>query len=1076
MDIQRYKSKLSDVFQINAITVDKDYFMLTHKPFKRIKMVSKGLFLNGEKFFHENELYNTIMDNRDKHQFHVVKGDNGSGKSHLIRWIKEHYETDAKNEAVIFISRMQSTLKGALQQIINAEVIQNHETSHKLKNLIEANNHLDKAHLKNIILAHLNVAVQEDDDTRDIKLRRSKRLNLYDFLSSHDTRDFMLRDNGPLDRIQKKLAPSVNNEIMDEVNPHFLPEDFKITSAESQEFKRMKDISPRALRFIGSIQEAFNVDDQEEVEEFRAELARYLNQFLDKVVQECLSLRGTDLKEIFVLLRQELKKEGKNLTLFIEDITSFTGVDKDLVDVLIADHEEEKSLALCRLVSLVGITNGYYNTSLPGNIIDRITSHIEIDNVVMENKDESAELAARYINAVYLEDDQILEWKNTGYRLEEFPVATAFRQHSWANVTVDNDLELSIFPFTKAALWNFYVHLETKTPRSFLQTVLLQYIQKYALYGPRGQFPPNIGKVLLDFKRLPNWKDTSLNRVLSSKVSADEKGRYETLFRIWGNGTLDEQMVDGRKTVGGLEDDVFESFKLKPISGIQGRTAPKPDPAGARGGDGIPVSPKPNPGGGKRPIIKPVLDPPTVDPPVVDPLAIDPPVVVPPSTEPSNPDLENAISEIERWSKGEPLDNNWMIGDILDIIREYIHWDLEGISTLIVKDFLTNNYVLIEGQSKAVKVKEENALIFRRNDTLRYTLEGLASYRYEGNKTWDFPNSSMALLSLHTWLEIVKDDIVSFLQKPFDYKGNDWAMEEYLVSAEFYSTALLSGFKGTERSPEEIYLQLLKDKNKNNIKNHNKTWEASTNYLNLEHTDLFRRYFNLLQGETKRAGYSSLTFFYDAFEIIGTIKKITSKDFALVLDGIPKGKSNSWYTSVNILPDINQRIQSAAKEEISQSTNFVNNIQMLIGDEPSKDVIEKIIKSMAGFLDYLKQIKEPFQHSQFEVLYNNVLNYPEVAAKIHVLKTLEDTSVFAEQLVALSNSPALQVQPFYLLLDNFNKLVEQKNNDIAPKISSLKTELQSYSGDPITALKQDLLAIKEVISELDERSISHVVK
>ena len=92
--------------------------MLTHKPFKNIKMISRGLFLNGEQYFHENELYRTIIDNRDKHQFHVVKGDNGSGKSHLIRWIKENYEQDVKDEAIIFISRMHSTLKGALQQII----------------------------------------------------------------------------------------------------------------------------------------------------------------------------------------------------------------------------------------------------------------------------------------------------------------------------------------------------------------------------------------------------------------------------------------------------------------------------------------------------------------------------------------------------------------------------------------------------------------------------------------------------------------------------------------------------------------------------------------------------------------------------------------------------------------------------------------------------------------------------------------------------------------------------------------------------------------------------------------------
>ncbi|MEH7254445.1 hypothetical protein V7111_20240, partial [Neobacillus niacini] len=756
MDSKQYKQKLSDVFQINAITVDKDYFMLTHKPFKKIKMMSKGLFLTGKEYFHENDLYRIIMDNREKHQFHVVKGDNGSGKSHLIRWITEHYERDAQDEAVIFISRMQSTLKGALQQIINSKVIQNHETSHRLKKLIDANEHLDNQHLKNIILAHFMVAVQEDDDSQDVKLKPNKRNNLQDYLSSQETRVLLLKENGPIDRIHKKLAVGVNNEVMNDVDPHFVADDFYITSAQAQELKKT-DISKRALRLIGDIQESTNPDEQEEVEEFRERLASYLNQFLDKVVQECLSLRGTDLKDIFTLLRQELKNEGKNLTLFIEDITSFTGVDKDLVEVLITDHRENNSL--CRLISIVGITNGYYKTSLPGNIKDRITSHIEIDNVVIQDDDECAELAARYINAVYLDDDQIKEWKNNGYSLDEFPVATMFKNHEWANFNIEGKLELSIFPFTKAALWNFYSNLETQTPRNFLQTVLLQYIQKYTIDGPKGEFPPEIDKIIADFKRVPNWKDSATDRLLKRLVPGHENDRYQTLFRIWGNGTLNRQVINGNNFVGGLEEDVFTTFGLRPVEGIQGAgkggtgiTPPKtPEREGKPPGERPGITPI----DGKKPPISPVPPNDPVPRPVVNP-PIEPTVTI----EPKNPELDEAVSELEKWVKGGPLTNTWMIGDILELIREYIHWDLEaeGISTLIIKDFLTNSYVLIEGQTKTVRINLENALMFKRSDVLRYALESLAQYKFEGKGSWNFAGSQMALLSLHTWIEIEKEN------------------------------------------------------------------------------------------------------------------------------------------------------------------------------------------------------------------------------------------------------------------------------------------------------------------------------
>jgi hypothetical protein len=1071
MDINQYKQKLSDVFQINAITVDLDYFLLTHKPFKNIRMSSKGLFLNGEQIFHENELYKTIMDNRDKHQFHVVKGDNGSGKSHLIRWIKENYERDAKNEAVIFISRMQSTLKGALQQIIHSEVIQNHETANRLKKLIDANEHLDDKHLKNVILAHFMIAVKEDDDSHNVKLRPNKRKNLQEFLSSQETSELLLREDGPIDRIQKKLASDVKNEVMNDVDPHFVPEDFYITSALAQELKKT-DVSTRALKIINEIQESTQEDVQEEVEEFRELLATYLNQFLDKVVQECLHLRGTDLKDIFTLLRQELKKESKNLTLFIEDITSFTGVDKDLVEVLITDHKENESL--CRLISIVGITNGYYKTSLPGNIKDRITSHIEIDNVVIQDPDECAELAGRYINAVFLEHKQIQEWKNSGYTLDEFPVATTFKQHHWANFKiVDQGLELSIFPFTKAALWNFYSNLDVQTPRNFLQSVLLQYIQKYVVDGPKGEFPPEIDKVIADFKRVPNWKNPTTDRVLKKEVPAHLNDRYQTLFRIWGNGTMDRQFIDGKQVVGGLEEDVFRVFGLSTVRGLEVANT------GVTGITPLGGQVKPKPTGENEPRLKPVDEgkrkPPVGGGEPTNP-PVEPPIELPVVEVQTIKELDEAYSEIEQWVKGEPLTSTWIFGDILNFIREYIHWDLEGVSTLIVKDFLTNNYVLIEGQTKSVRIKEENALMFKRSDVLRYALEALAQYKFEGTGSWNFAGSQMALLSLHTWIEMEKENILSFLRKPYDYMGESWDMDGYVVAAEFYTTSLMNGFTGDEKNAEDIYLQLVQDKNKNKVQQHSQPWVTMTKFLNLEHTDLFRRYFNELQGSVTRAASAS-TFFFDAYEMIETIDRLKNLDFKLKIEDIPKG-SSSWYTSVNIISSIQaeDRLKKAMNEEIVHSTEVVDKFRSILGDQFTLENVEHTVKEMKRMLDYLKEIMEPYNHSPFDVLYKNGLDYKEIVEKIQSLQDLKVTASAMEQLVALSNNPSLQVLPFYRVLDNFRKLMDEKYLDKKKEMSSIKAELENISGTQLDEVLIDLSTIKDFITELDERSVNHAVK
>ena len=104
---------------------------------------------------------------------------------------------------------------------------------------------------------------------------------------------------------------------------------------------------------------------------------------------------------------------------------------------------------------------------LPGNIKDRITSHIEIDHVVIQNEDECAELAARYINAVYLDDAQIQEWKNNGYSSEELPVATIFKQHSWANFKIENETGIIYFSIYKSGSMEFLCQFRNTNTSKF---------------------------------------------------------------------------------------------------------------------------------------------------------------------------------------------------------------------------------------------------------------------------------------------------------------------------------------------------------------------------------------------------------------------------------------------------------------------------------------------------------------------------------------------------------------------------------------------------------------------------------
>ena len=68
------------------------------------------------------------------------------------------------------------------------------------------------------------------------------------------------------------------------------------------------------------------------------------------------------------------------MALFIEDITAFTGLDTGLIEALVAEHRGEQQASLCRLLSVVGITDGYYTDKFPDNIKDRVTHRFGLND------------------------------------------------------------------------------------------------------------------------------------------------------------------------------------------------------------------------------------------------------------------------------------------------------------------------------------------------------------------------------------------------------------------------------------------------------------------------------------------------------------------------------------------------------------------------------------------------------------------------------------------------------------------------------------------------------------------------
>lgn len=100
------------VIKKDGTATDIEYFMATHVPFQDLEFVEFGeteSFVSSSNLhLTEEEIYERYIVNKaNKHQMLIVRGTNGTGKSHLICWLYNRLTADRVNyddsrEKVIF--------------------------------------------------------------------------------------------------------------------------------------------------------------------------------------------------------------------------------------------------------------------------------------------------------------------------------------------------------------------------------------------------------------------------------------------------------------------------------------------------------------------------------------------------------------------------------------------------------------------------------------------------------------------------------------------------------------------------------------------------------------------------------------------------------------------------------------------------------------------------------------------------------------------------------------------------------------------------------------------------------------
>ena len=943
----------------------------------------------------EEEVYRKfILNKENKHQFIAVYGQSGTGKSHLIRWFEAKYRHNKPaQEVVLFIRRSDNTLKGTIRQLLDMPEVQEIANKDAYDRLLKAAAYEDENKLKGRLYHEVLNEVEHDEEDCSIHLKNIERKRLIAFLNNEVVRVRLEAADGPIERIYSKIA---ENSLVDrDTIAQFTAEDFFISAELSDQIERA-GVDPKAMKMVRALMA--DEDGREEAEK----VAAYLNQFVNDVVQRCAGIAAGDFRDIFRDIRRELFRLGKSLTLFIEDVTSFTGVDDALLDALIVEHtgmnEGEK---LCRISSIIGTTGNYLQHNFRDNHKDRITQYVYIPSDAF---DEAGlfEFVGRYLNTMSVPESRIADWLENAAEPADYPVHTVKEGQNWEFVPIEFDKKLCLYPFTKNSIRYLYQHAlkqNQQTPRYIIRD-MIELVVNDILNG-REKFPS-----------LP-WSLVRMNTTLSYRIESQirdeqEAARVLRFLSIWGDGTPDQFTKDGVVYQAGVRSDILEELAMPPLR-LSEVEAPKPAaPPAAPGAVADHAS-----AAGKSPAAS----------------LAERPVELPAVSAGKMEKVEKAVAVLSKWVEGQAIDVSSTGGtsgalraardDIAKYLLSAIPWQAEGISLDQMGKIQDSSAPLVDFENQTRERTQGLYTMPASRESMRI-IAAFLRWREYGGQSWAYPESDLDAYLITSWTSRIKSALLEAVR---ENAAADASYIEAAIAAEIYRQILGGEFR--EKSLKNLTARhLLEEKPaKTEAKNHVQEWSALSALISQRGADevnrkTVRQYFNIAQGD----GGSVIVL--DEPNLTRTLHKVKSNrlsvpETAFEMQDPVKRRRDVF----DHLKKIVERVGKVADAEQEKARGMMEKIRSFWGADEFDDDETMEEDDLLMLAERVKAFYDEANRTQFSVAFFSTDPVKKGAKQI--AKALSDVGGALEEkyplavLLAFSGDPLTALKP---LLDLFERL------------------------------------------------------
>ena len=914
--MERYAIKTDDMATEDA------YFMSTHMPFSALELFRGGYYEEGKmpaptKLMSEDEVFEQLICNPDnEHRMIIVRGNHGTGKSHLIRYLKGRFERSPSTvynpatEQLVFLWRLNNSVRGAFSQLLEQEAIKDPDIAEKLRKFVASSDSKDEDSFKTEILYAYIAAVRNDVSGENYKPVKCR--DIASYLADSRVSEYLLREGGAISKCYNVItAPS--NQILQDTTI-FTDEDFNVSKIIRAV---MKQGDPQASLFASSLK-----GDDFEI----TKLINYLNGFTREVIQRCADISSENAETIFAQLRRDLKKQGKNLTIFIEDFTGFTGIDQELITALSYEHGGDYQ-DLCRVTSVIGITNDYYY-AFRGNFKDRVTHQIEVTDRSYGTDEFIVQMAGRYLNAIYSDPADLRSWYESGADLDDLPISDFAPPCDWETTTIKGK-QVTLYPFNRHSLLALYEALATKSPRMFLKNVIRAQLKEYfdgKLYGDGWYFPMNPSNAQM----ANDPHSSAIDRL--ENISTDDKNRLKAVFAIWGDGfAAGVKESDGTLWFGGLRQAFLADIGLEAFSGI-GEIVDKTTGTTVSSD----VQPKPVTDGGEKPDQKPIVpEPPKPRPPV----------------DAATKNYLKFKSDITAWfTKNEPLKfdadyRGWLRTLVRGDSKQCgaINWQDIGVPAYIAEERLSDlGCYYIDDQSAPANV--DKAIVYMdRSSESRDALMALNELNYA--KGWDFEDAAYYQQRLITWLERRRSQIIEKVTAT-KQGAESLPVLEWCLAIQYLKACIL-GQKVDTSSPHAVIKSLFKDfKKDDNIKRDTREWNDMIQFVLNRKADFESALIFLKQASATTMG--AVHFAVDpntkscfrADELVAAVEKLMAADWdieAELPNSIPQ--KHLLYNPATLLKALYPSVKRAMAADAQEAAAVVGKLEGYIGKLTQENLI-----------------------------------------------------------------------------------------------------------------------------------------